>query len=916
MRKPSWTEGRLNKFVWTLIGLLSIFFNLSYADQLETETVDETERVLLIWSYPRVYPWVLEVDRYFNEYARLDLAKRSVSLRIVLDEENLPYQGIDTDSWSDNYINYLREKYQGVHFDRIVTTNDLAPKFLAAHPDLFSSSAVYQIALNPQNLPDSIDIPLREGQAKRAWELINQSFTPDATKTLVVANPDTILNSVSKSLRQATDWFDESAAIQYVNPQTMTTQEVNQILREASDEFRIVYLPITSAKGYGKVIPRQYLKEISAGVTTPIYCASSSLIGAGCMAGYGKSTRQFGKLAAAAVYGNLNPDSGLSLEEMLFDEAKAAELGFKSPEWIEDSFVVNRQYSIWTLYQDTILLGIFLTSVFGLIVCLLIRKSKQLSMSRAEAFRQSVVLDNILKGTNVGTWQWNVQTGETIFNERWAEIIGYTLEEISPTTIETWLHYANSEDLECSSELLDAHFSGEADFYEIEVRMLHKEGHEIWILDRGQVATWTDDGKPEWMYGTHQDITEQKRLEEQLMERSQEAENSAKVKSEFLAAMSHEIRTPMNAVLGLAELASETEDEQKRHQFLEGILRSSKLLMGILNDVLDISRLEAGRAKIQTEAFDVQILFRDCIELFKAPAEMKGIELKLDIASDVPRIIIGDPIKIAQMTNNFLGNAVKFTSSGLICLTVSCERVNHSGLRLHVQCEDSGAGIAEQHLTELFKPFSQVAKDARKRASGSGLGLAIIKEYCKLMQGDCGVESRLNEGSRFWFEIKLQRSQIIEEGSFDQTVSPSDLAALAGKNMLIVEDNQLNVMVASAILEKYSISSESAENGVEAIRMVEESLEGKRRAYDLILMDLHMPIMDGLQATEAIKAMPNATPPIVGLTAAVLPDEIKACKTAGMDGFVGKPIEHQKLFHEILKAIESTKTDVQNVTSL
>lgn len=541
--------------------------------------------------------------------------------------------------------------------------------------------------------------------------------------------------------------------------------------------------------------------------------------------------------------------------------------------------------------------------IVGVSVSALFYQRHQLLDSRLQVENQRKRLDYILAGTNVGTWEWNIQTGETRFNERWASMIGYTLSEISPTNIQTWMRFAHPEDLQGSDSLLKRHFEGELPFYEIEARMKHKDGRWIWVLDRGRVATFTPDGKPEWMYGTHQDISLRKQLESDLKHRSEQAEEALKAKSEFLAAMSHEIRTPMNGVLGLTELALLSSDEQQRNDYLNGIRRSGKLLLGVLNDILDISRLEAGRAKLQYEVFDFRSMVLECADLFVASASLKGLHLKVHFEPDSSFKVLGDSIKISQMINNLIGNAIKFTPSGSINLNISCINAEEGDwLDITVACTDTGIGVASSDVDALFKPFSQVGNDSRKKAAGTGLGLAIIKEYSQLMGGQCGVDSTVGVGSTFWFKLRLKQSVENEIDCGSTVADEINAAALTGLRILIVEDNPMNIMVLNAMLGHYGIKTETAENGVEAIEKVKRSVEtASPGGFDLILMDVQMPVMDGIEATKAIKRLEHPVPPIIGLTAAVLPEEVKACTEAGMDGVFGKPLETQKLLSHMMQ---------------
>ncbi|MGM0519986.1 MAG: ATP-binding protein, partial [Campylobacterota bacterium] len=502
-------------------------------------------------------------------------------------------------------------------------------------------------------------------------------------------------------------------------------------------------------------------------------------------------------------------------------------------------------------------------------------------------------LFDILEGTHVGTWEWNIQTGETIFNERWAQIVGYTLDEISPTSINTWMDFAHPEDLEQSNELIMSHIEGKSDYYECESRMQHKNGSWVWVLDRGKVSKWDKDGKPLIMSGTHQDITKIKEAQNILQEAKVKAQEANKAKSEFLANMSHEIRTPMNAVIGLSEMLYDMQLNQNQKDIVSKINNSSKILLGIINDILDYSKIEAGRLELEYKEFEIDSLVTSLETLFKNRAKQMQIELKIDKDSNLPNLIVADELRLTQVLTNLVSNAIKFTNKGEVQISISLkDKVDKSTALIHFCVEDNGIGISSKQLQKLFTPFTQADTSTTRKYGGTGLGLVITKNIIKAFGSDIEVQSKEDIGTKIEFDIKLQvatweKSQ--QKKSLEANSSNSDF--LEGIKVLLVEDNEINQEVATMMLEKIGIEVDIASNGQEG---VDKFLENKDK-YQVILMDLQMPIMSGYEATKQIRVYDKKIP-IIALTAAAMIEDKQKAQNAGMNEHLSKPIDTSQLY--------------------
>ncbi len=371
------------------------------------------------------------------------------------------------------------------------------------------------------------------------------------------------------------------------------------------------------------------------------------------------------------------------------------------------------------------------------------------------------------------------------------------------------------------------------------------------------------------------------RLEEEL-EKSKAAE---KAKGDFLANMSHEIRTPMNGVLGMVEILGDTNLDPTQREQLTIIQRSADSLLNILNDILDYSKIASGKLEMEEIVLDLKETLQDVIRLLKPTAEDKGIELLFDFPDDQPKIFLGDPTRIRQIIFNLVGNGLKFTENGQVVISCRCSHRNERH-NVIIDIKDSGVGIPEDRLEAIFEQFEQAENGTTRKFGGTGLGLAICRQLSALMGGEVTVRSILGVGTTFSVNLTLTPSTAL--------VSIRPLACALpdfGFKALVAEDNTVNQLVVRKLLAKVGISIDLAKNGQEAVRMTAE------KKYDLIFMDVRMPIMNGLEATRKIRAAhhENATIPIIALTADASADDATRCLEAGMNAHLRKPLKLQEL---------------------
>jgi PAS domain S-box-containing protein len=479
----------------------------------------------------------------------------------------------------------------------------------------------------------------------------------------------------------------------------------------------------------------------------------------------------------------------------------------------------------------------------------------------------------------------------------WRSVLGYSPERLVGSL---YLSLVHADDIERTRDQMDLLMSSGVETNNFEVRLRARDGSYRWIL-------WNLRGNAETrqIYGVGYDMTERRLVEEELVQAREAALQASQEKSRFLANVSHEIRTPMNGILGMTSLALATPLTAEQREFLEAVQQSGEALLAIINDILDISKIEARRMTLVAAPFAVRDLLDDLIGSARARAQDKQLRLDVDVAAEVPERLVGDVGRIGQILRNLLANALKFTERGSIRVSVGLE---DDAVQFSVR--DSGPGIPPEQHELIFEPFRQADDSATRRHGGTGLGLSISRELATMMGGLLWVESTVGQGATF--HCRLPLPSVTHHPSDGRPLDRPDEAPRSPLDLhvLVAEDNPINARVATGMLRMLGCRVTLAATGRRVLELVGADTDG----FDVILMDVQMPDIDGLEATQALRLHEEERGgprlPIVAVTANAMKGDEERCRDAGMDGYLAKPVTLEGLEREIRRVTGRLPADI------
>lgn len=556
---------------------------------------------------------------------------------------------------------------------------------------------------------------------------------------------------------------------------------------------------------------------------------------------------------------------------------------------------LERARSSQSYYISMMLAATLFSLAFVIIISWLLLRLRSRQVRVESALREARErLDLAIRGTADGLWDWNPITNDLYLSPRLREIYGYTPQEL-PNDIKAMHAIIFPEDLTTAWELAQRYLAREIPRYEQVMRVRHKDGQWRWVMSRG-TAIWDRHGKPTRMVGVHTDITSIKKMEEELREAKGRADTANRAKTNFLANMSHEIRTPMNAIIGIADIMRrKMPADAPEREYIDALNIASRSLFALINDLLDLSKLDTGSLKLEQLPFDLRLLIDEAVKLAQVRAEEKHIALHHRISDKLPAMIIGDPTRMRQVISNLLSNAVKFTEQGTVTISADMTPIGH----IEIRVKDTGIGIPPAARRTIFEKFTQSDPSITRRFGGTGLGLSICRELVELMGGEIEVISSEGRGSEFIVTVPLPAAP-------EAIDAPGDSAPLRKEpflrgNVLLVEDYKPNILVARTVLSSLGFGCESVTTGIAA----RDLLCGESHDdFVAVLMDVQLPDLNGAEVTRAVRECESRDKlhhvPIIAMTAHAMMGDREKFLGAGMDSYIAKPFDPDELADKLL----------------
>ncbi|HEY1602687.1 MAG TPA: ATP-binding protein [Pirellulales bacterium] len=526
--------------------------------------------------------------------------------------------------------------------------------------------------------------------------------------------------------------------------------------------------------------------------------------------------------------------------------------------------------------------------------------------------------DLTVRGSSDGTWEWNAETDRIYFSPRFKQLLGY--EETETAAFENFLDMIHPDDRDSVYKMVFDHFEHHVPFA-IDFRVRHRNGDYQWFHARGQ-AMWDQLGQATRIAGSVSNVMERYRAEQQLREAKETAEGANRAKSEFLANMSHEIRTPMTAILGFADVIFENGLTSDNAEPLQIIKRNGEHLLEIINDILDLSKIEAGKLQLEEVACSPSQIVIDVASLMRVRADAKALPLSVEFRGPMPAAIRTDPMRLRQILINLVGNAIKFTEVGEIRIVVQVDATEKKQPRLQIEVIDSGIGMRSEQLAKIFQPFAQADSSTTRRFGGTGLGLSISKRLADVLGGTISVRSDPGHGSRFILTVATGPLDSISHIADVQNPLPDAVAASEPRalpanrrcKVLLAEDGPDNQRLIAYVVRKYRADVTIADNGQMAVDLV-LAAEDSGDPFHVVLMDMQMPVLDGYGATQKLREAGFAGT-IVALTAHAMGGDREKCLAAGCNDYSMKPIDRASLYRVIARCAVPTTAPTDPAESL
>lgn len=833
-----------------------------------------------------------------------------------------------TPSYRSDLAQLLGKKYAGQHFRLVIVIGPPAMEFVKKEARaLFAQSTLLTLitpglgaaeaqAYNVINVNWKID---PAGTVRSALQLL-----PQTKGVLVVAGSNDDALPFLDLARSALEPWRNSLRIEYTN--TMTYEEMLHKVANIPSNYVVLcssYFVDTTGKTFA---PIDVVDQVTKTSPVPVFSTQEVFLGHGIVGGSLVGTRNLGELAGSAAlnFFNSKQDASLGLTVIdapatpMFDRKQLDRWGMDSALVPAGSVIINQKYSLWAQYKGYLIVGFGVTAVLAA-MCVLLLIQQQRMRKASEALAASEARHrSLVEAAPLCVHEIDLHGRITTMNKAGLQMMG--VPGVCDIQGMRYLDAVQEPDQARIGDLLNKAYLGQTSFFEfVATGPVARTYRSCFApIKNGQ-------GSVIHLMGITEDITDRRQLESELLahreqlealvaKRTQEleaanaaeqlararAEQSSQAKSAFLANMSHEIRTPLNAITGMVHFVRKDVLTPKQAGSLDKLESACEHLLRIINSILDLSKIDAGMLKLEVTTMQVEAIVANVVSMVSDRAHAAKLELKTDVAV-IPRNLLGDATRIQQALLNYATNAIKFSENGCVTIRVRLVEDTADNVLLRFEVEDTGIGISTDALARLFNAFEQADNSTTRKYGGTGLGLAITQKIARLMGGDAGAQSTSGVGSLFWFTVRLSKSDDSSNVADLRMSAQSEellLQHCAGKRVLVVEDEAVNCEIATMLLEEVGFVVDAAEDGMKAVNRARDN------DYDLILMDMQMPIMDGLDAARQIKQLSNhQDTPIVAMTANAFAEDRARCFAAGMTGFVSKPVSRSAFYSEVFRVL-------------
>jgi len=879
--------------------------------RIEDITATEKQRVFVLNSYHPGFFWSDNVMRGVQS-----IIDPEGDIELVI--EFLDSKRYSNPAYFQSVANFLKQKYKEKPFDILISTDDNALDFMLEHRDeLFPGTPLVFSGINKLE-------PERTEGYKNVFGFTENLRIKETLEVALKLQPQASdVYFVADQSRSSAAMLDKAQAIESNNnPQLkfhyltgLTPQLLVSKLEALPEEAIVIYL-IYVRIGEGQALSlKQSLQLVTHNSAAPVYVTWGFRVNQGIVGGRIASGFVQGEIAAKLALQILTTGQLKNIPRWqeapyldIFDYQALIHHGLNTTNLPKGARLVNQPRSIYSTNPILVWLGSFFILFLLMLVFILANNVRRRIKGEQEVRRLNAELEHrveqrtqklaeseqlmhaVLDHSPAVIFLKDLEGRYLMANRIWSELTGITLERAIGTTDFDILPAEVAKETVSSDQRVIQ--SGQPEQTQVHLPQADGSMHTYRSF---KFPVSDTNGDVFAVGGVSTNISDLIQLQTQLEQAKAIAEDASSSKSNFLANMSHEIRTPMNAIIGLSHLALGTELSTRQRDYLKKIHNASQSLLGIINDILDFSKIEAGKLDMEAIEFDLSETLDSIVSMISVKTEERNLEFLLDVASDVPMGLVGDPLRLGQIIINLCNNAVKFTDSGVITLQLTVEAKDNNGITLRFEVHDTGIGMNEAQMAKLFKSFSQADGSTTRKYGGTGLGLSISKKLTEMMGGTISVESIPDEGSTFCFTARLGIAQHL-------TPRPELIATpdIAGLRVLVVDDNATAREIISRQLKQFGFHPSEVASGAEAIEEVQQALTNE--PYQLILMDWHMPAMTGLEAAKRIKEIPAVDARIIMVSAYSREDLLLQSETLGLQGYLIKPVNESTLFDAIMQA--------------